>query len=120
VQAALDRGSAWMLREPIAASWFEDGKTVRQVIAKVPRKDNAGAAQRVLSEVLSGTRMAWAERFLLMAMWCQSATTKMHRGWALDFVVLTHALAGSAPLETIPIMNSIAMQTVMAARTSGW
>ncbi|MEA2771402.1 MAG: hypothetical protein QOD93_4364, partial [Acetobacteraceae bacterium] len=45
---------------------------------------------------------------------------KMHRAWAGDFVVVTHALAGTTPLETIPIMNSIAMQTVMAARTSGW
>ena len=120
VQAALDRGAAWMQREPIAASWFEDSKTVREVIAKVPRKDNAGATLLVLNEILPGARMAWAERFLLMAMWCQAATTKAHRGWTAEFVILSHILTGNAPLETIPIMNSIAKQTVMAARSSGW
>ncbi len=64
--------------------------------------------------------MAWAERFLLMAMWCQAATTKAHHARATDFVILAHALVGPAPLETIPIMTRIAEQTVMAARTSGW
>jgi hypothetical protein len=120
VQAALERGPAWMQREPIAASWFEDSKTVREVIAKVPRKDNAGAIQLVLSEILPAARMAWAERFLLMAMWCQAATTKAHRAWTAEFVILSHVLTGNVPLETIPVMNSIAKQTVMAARSSGW
>ena len=64
--------------------------------------------------------MAWAERFLLMAMWCQAAATKAYRAWAADVIILTHELVGTAPLTSIPIMNSIAMQTVMAARTSGW
>ena len=120
MRAVLDRGAARMLREPIAASWFEDGKTVRQVVAKVSRKDNAGAIQLVLNEVLPGVRLVWAERFLLMAMWCQAATTKAHRAWVVEFVILSHTLMGTAPLETIPIMNSIAKQTVMAARSSGW
>ncbi len=120
VQAALDRGIAWMQREPIAASWFEDSKAVRQVIAKVPRKDTAGAARLVLNEVLPGTRLAWAERFLLMAMWCQAATTKAYRGWTTEFTVLTHALTSEVPLKTIPVMNRIAQQTVMAAHSSGW
>jgi len=120
VEAALARGAAWMQREPIAASWFEDTQNVRRVVAKVPRTDNAGATRLVLDEILPGSRMAWAERFLLMALWCQAATTKAHRAWSGDFVILAHALIGPAPLETIPIMTCIAAQTVMAARTSGW
>ncbi len=120
VEAALARGVAWMSRQPIATSWFEDNPTVRRVIAKVPRRDNVGAARLVLSEILTGSRMAWAERFLLMALWCQAATTQAHRVWTRDFVILTHALTGTRPLETIPIMTSIATQTVMAARTGGW
>jgi hypothetical protein len=120
VQAALDRGIAWMQQQPIAASWFEDTKAVRQVIAKVPRKDNAGAARLVLNEVLPATRVAWAERFLLMAMWCQSTTTKAYRAWVTEFTVLTHVLTGVVPLEAIPVMNRIALQTVLAARGSGW
>lgn len=120
VHAALVHGAAWMAREPIAASWFEDDQTVRQVIAKRPRKDNAGAVALVMNEILPGSRMAWAERFLLMAMWCQAAAAKAHRVWAKDFVILSHALTGAMPLAAIPIMNNIATRTVMAARTSGW
>jgi hypothetical protein len=120
VQAALDRGVAWMQQQPIAASWFEDTKAVREVIAKVPRKDAAAAARVVLNEVLPGTRLAWAERFLLMALWCQAATTKAYRAWVTEFTVLTRVLTSNVSLETIPIMNRIALQTVMAARSSGW
>ena len=120
IEAALGRGVIWMQQQPIAASWLEDTPGVRRVIARLPRRDTVGATRLVLNEVLPATRMAWAERFLLMALWCQSATTKAHRDWAADFVVLTHAVASNTPLESIPIMTGIAAQTVMAARTSGW
>jgi hypothetical protein len=120
IQAALARGADWMFRQPIAASWFEDDQAVRRVIAKVARRDNAGATRLVMNDILSNSRMAWAERFLLMAMWCQAANNKAHREWARDFVVLTHTLVGSAPLQTIPIMTRIAEQTVVAARSTPW
>jgi hypothetical protein len=120
VEAALTRGAAWMPLEPIAASWFEDDQTVRQVIAKVPRRDNAGATRLVLNEILPKSRMAWAERFLLMALWSEASTTKAHQAWAADFIVLTHTLTTDRPLDTVPIMAWIATQTVMAARTSAW
>lgn len=120
VAAALRRGADWMPRQPIAASWFEDGPNVRRAIAGRPRTDLAGATRLVLGEILPASRMAWAERFLLMAMWCQAAASGSHRAWAADFVIVAHALAGATPLEAIPIMGSIAAQTVMAARNNGW
>jgi hypothetical protein len=120
IEAALVRGAAWMPKQPIAQSWFEDHQTVRQVIAKVPRRDNAGAIRLVIEEILPVSRAAWAERFLLMALWCEAAASKTHQDWAADFIVLAQAVAGPRPLDTIPIMTVIAAQTVMAARTSGW
>lgn len=120
IAAALARGATWVQREPIAASWFEDDQAVRQVVAKVPRRDTAGAIRLVLTEILAASRMAWAERFLLMALWCKAAISKAYQDWASDFIVLTHALTSGEELDTIPIMTAIATQTVMAARTSGW
>ncbi len=118
--ATMDRITDWMSRQSVAASWFEDHQDVHQVIAKVPRKDNAAARALVLTDILPGRRAAWAERFLLMALWCDAAAQAAHRRLGRDFVVLTHELTGTAPLQTIPVMIMIAEQTVLAARTRSW
>jgi hypothetical protein len=120
IRSAQRRMADWMARVSVADSWFEDHQDVRRVIAKVPRRDNAAARQVVLTEILPGYRAAWAERFLLTALWCQSAMSATHRGWANDFVVLAHAVAGETSLEDIPVMVAIADQTVIAARTGAW
>ncbi len=120
IQAALTRMAEWMARVSVAASWFEDHQDVHRVIARVPRKDSAAARGLVLSEILPSRRMAWAEQFLLTALWCQAAASATHRGWTADFIVLTHAVAGVMPLEENPVMVAIADQTVTAVQIGGW
>ena len=111
---------AWMSEHDVSQSWFEDRQSVHRLLAPARSSDNATAVRRVLDDVLPETRLAWAERFLLIAMWCDAATSPMHRSWAADFVILAQSVAGSEPLDTIPAMVRIAEQTVLSVRSAGW
>ena len=55
-----------------------------------------------MNDILPARRAAWAERFLLMAMWCQAAVDAKHRGRARDLMPVAHALTGDAPLDDDP------------------
>jgi hypothetical protein len=74
----------------------------------------------VLAEVLPAQRGAWAERFLLMALWARAAKAPAARGRFTDFAILAHALSSEAPLADIPIMKAIADRSVFAARAGVW
>ncbi|MBS0638230.1 MAG: hypothetical protein U1E70_23180 [Acetobacteraceae bacterium] len=119
-EASFRRMLDWMADHDVAHSWFEDHQDVHRLIATVPRTDNPAALRLVLEQVLPAQRLSWAERFLLIALWCQSASSMVHRGWARDFIILAHAVAGSEPLESIGPMKRIAEQTVLTARTVAW
>jgi hypothetical protein len=119
-EQALRRVVEWMPAHDVSHSWFEDHQEVHRLIATVPRTDNQAAIKLVLAQILPSQRMAWAERFLLIALWCRAAYSMAHRAWARDFITLAHTVAGAAPLESIPVMRRIAEQTVLTARISGW
>ena len=120
VREAYRRGLVWMTKDPIIGSWFEDGPRVREALARVPRKDRAKMAAIVMSEVLPVTRNQWTERFLLMAMWCEAAIDPKYRNRARDLIPVAYALAGDAPLDSIPVMGVIATQTIQAVLSGAW
>ena len=119
IAGSLARGPT-LTRDAIAKSWFEDGPELRAVIASAPKGDKAEAIRRVLAEVLPAQRGAWAERFLLMALWARAAKAPAARGRFTDFAILAHALSSEAPLADIPIMKAIADRSVFAARAGVW
>jgi hypothetical protein len=118
--AANRRILAWMSNHDVSHSWFEDHQSVHRLITSVPSNNKTAAVRRVLDEVLPASRTAWSERFLLIAMWCDAAASSTHRSWTSDFVILAQSLAGSEPLDTMPVMVRIAEQTVSSARSTGW
>jgi hypothetical protein len=120
VEAAFVRGLTWMAKDQLIGSWFEDGPKVRDALASLSRTDMAGMVNVVMNDVLPPTRTLWAERFVLMAMWCQAAVDAKYRGRARDLIPVAHALAGETPLSAIPIMGVIAGQTVRAVLVGAW
>ncbi len=56
----------------------------------------------------------------MMALWSQAAAEAKQRAKARDLVLVAHALANDEPLETIPVMEFIAAQTVHATLLGGW
>ena len=102
------------------SSWYEDGPEVREALGQVQRDDHAALLDVTLNQVLQPNRMAWAERFLLMALWSKGSTETKHRNRARELIAVAHALAGDAPLGAIPIMALIALQTVRETLEGGW
>jgi ABC-type iron transport system FetAB permease component len=74
----------------------------------------------VMTDILPAKRAAWAERFLVLALWCQAAAEAKQRAKARDVVLVAHAVAGDEPLNAIPVMSMIAANTVRATLLGGW
>jgi hypothetical protein len=72
----------------------------------------------VMNDILSEKRAEWAERFLMMALW--SASDAGRRTRTRDLVLVAHALVGEQPIDTIPMMSIIALNTVRATLLGGW
>ncbi len=120
IEAGFARGLEWMAEDEVFGSWFEDGPQVQQALAKLPRTDKIGMIGVVMTAILPDKRAAWAERFLMMALWSQAAGEAARRAKARDLVLVAHALAGDGPVGAIPIMAVIAMQTVRASLLGAW
>lgn len=120
VVSGFARGLGWMAEDDVFATWYEDGPQVQQALAKLPRTDQAGMTAAVLTQVLPPRRTEWAERFLMMALWCQAARDPKQQAKARDLVLVAHALAADGPVDKIPIMAIIALQTVRATLLGTW
>ncbi len=120
IEAGFARGLEWMTEDEVFGTWFEDGPQVQKALAKLPRTDQVGMIALVMTDILPDKRADWAERFLMMALWCQAAAEAKQRDRARDLVLVAHALTGDQPLDAIPIMAVIAMQTVRATLLGAW
>lgn len=114
-----ERGLDWMKDDPLLASWYEDGPEVRKALTE-PRRSRAAMLEAAMDDILPPHRMEWAERFLLMALWCEASAEARYRGRAPELIAIAHALTTDAPLDTIPVMGLIARQTVNEAIEGGW
>ena len=120
IAASLRRSETWTRGNDMFATWFEDGKAVRDLVASVPRRDNAKALRLVLDEGLEQLRGAWTQRLLLLTLWARGTTDKPHRGRWTDFLILAHCLASGRKLADIPLMRTAAQRTVSVARGESW
>jgi hypothetical protein len=120
IEMAYARGLEWMVDDDVLGSWFEDGPQVQKALAKLPRTDRTRMMAAVMSDILPDKRAEWTERFLMVALWSQAATDKAQQAKAADLVQVAYALAGDAPLESIPAMELIADQTVRGVLLGGW
>jgi hypothetical protein len=120
IDAGLKRGADWLSKDDVFASWFEDGPQVQQALAKLPRTDQARMIGVVMNDILPKARAAWAERFLLMALWSEASRDAKQRSRARDLALVAHALVGEGPIDAVPPMGVIALNTVRAMLLGGW
>ena len=120
VLALQEAALAWMQDESIAGSWYEDGPEVRDALTGIAVTDIGSLLLAVLDRVLPPRRGEWTERFLLMALWCAASQDAEQRARSACLTVVARALTGDRPLDEIPVMRLVAMQTVRQAAEGGW
>jgi hypothetical protein len=116
---ALRDSAEWCDEHHFAASWFEDDAEVDKVIATVLKKKRItmdaewSAVQAIIKSILEKRRKTWLERLTLNALWLKSSK-KAPLPWHQMFHLAEVVSETSFPLSEIPLMESIAIQSLGA------
>jgi hypothetical protein len=116
---ALKDSVDWHEEHHFADSWFEDDaevdKVITAVLKKKRNKTNAewSAVQAIIESILEKRRKTWLERLTLNALWLKSAK-KSPLPWHQMFHLAETVADTSYPLSEIPLMESIAIQSLGA------
>ncbi|MBC7962546.1 MAG: hypothetical protein H7Y05_06345, partial [Steroidobacteraceae bacterium] len=116
---ALRDSADWCDEHHFADSWFEDNAEVDKVIAAVLKKKrnrpdaNLSAMHAIIDNILEKRRQVWLERLTLNALWLKAAK-KSPLPWHQMFHLAEAVGDTTFPLAEIPLMESIAIQSLRA------
>ncbi|MCW6507403.1 hypothetical protein [Lichenifustis flavocetrariae] len=111
VEDAHRRSLTWMQEFETVASWFEAGEDVEALLR--PLKSRKQRLVAVTTKLLPGRRKAWAERCAWTSAVLKEEAEPDELLW-VDFALVSRDLAGTRPLEEIPLAGFIASATVEA------
>ncbi len=112
VTEILRTSDEWATIGGLSDSWFEDDQEVQDVLAKSRSRQLEMLMQWVLEEIVEKRKLKWAERFLWLALWLKEAPPELLSPWP-QFTILARELAKDRPAREIPLMEQIALTTVM-------
>lgn len=111
IAATLKRTRTWLQTRDFAASWFEQGDEIEARIHQYVQQGVPELGLEFTDFILGDeAREKWYHRFVKLALWADSNIKKRGPNCA-DFVVLANALKQPGPLENIPLMRAIALET---------
>lgn len=110
-EKALNRSAKWLEKADYAQGWFEqDDELEDRVNAFFSHSIPEGALSTV-DYLLSPHCNKWRDRFILLALWAKHNCNKRGPQWQ-DFAIVSEAIASAKDLHDIPIMRSIAYNTL--------
>ena len=114
--AAHVEAAGWPDQFETVASWFEAGETVETLLRPIATRGKR--IQAILTQLLPGRRLFWAERCAWMAATLRGSATDDSDEW-VDFALVARDLASGEPQSAIPLFDVIAETTadVFAAST---
>jgi hypothetical protein len=115
---ALQDSVDWCQELSFTFSWFEDDADVDKVIAGVMKKNRKGhgewpAVHAIIDNILEKRRGIWLERLILCTLWLKSSP-KPPLPWHQMFYLAEAVADQSIPLTEIPLMESVAVQSLGA------
>lgn len=116
---ALKNSGDWCYEHHFADSWFEDDAEVDKVIEAVLKKKRnrpdaeLSAMYAIIDNILEKRRQVWLERLTLNALWLK-ASKKSPLPWHQMFHLAETVAQTTFPLAEIPLMESIAIQSLRA------
>ena len=123
IAASLQISGAWVAKNQMVESWFEDDAAIRPLASGIARLNPQVGVQRMLEEILPARREVWAERLLLTTLWLQAGSgdaAPADDGCWQDCAVLAHELLAGRQLAELPAMVAIAERSVAVARANRW
>lgn len=112
IRLSLERGMAWMEREPYTKSWFETRQDIDALInrhtsiQRGKKKTNIAEAIHELHETgFESVRQKWMEQFVWMALMTKSQPAIKNQELWKDFTTLAYVLQQGWPMRKIPMMH---------------
>ncbi len=115
VTEILATSDEWAWVGGLSDSWFEDDQEVENILVESRIQQVDELAQRVLHEIVEKRKLKWAERFLWLALWLKEGPPDLLSPWP-QFIILAQELSRGRSVREIPLMEEIALTTVMALR----
>ncbi|MBW4055823.1 MAG: hypothetical protein HIU83_10565 [Proteobacteria bacterium] len=115
----LKDSAKWCEEHHFADSWFEDDAEVDKVIAAVFKKKRNktdaewSAVYAIIESILEKRRKIWLERLTLNSLWLKSSKNPP-LPWHQMFHLADAVADSTLPLAEIPLMESIAVQSLGA------
>ena len=117
VAGALAESADWPETVAFAFSWFEDDAALDREVEKTQGRkkalDPGAAIVRILQAIMEKRRAVWLERLVLTTLWLKSSP-KPPVPWHRMFHVAQALSDQTVPLKDIPLMHSIAEQSLRA------
>lgn len=116
---ALKESANWCEDYAFTSSWFEDDVKVDRLVEGVLKKKRKGAdgeyaaVYALIDNILEERRSIWLGRLILCAMWLKSSS-EAPLPWYQMFYLAEAVNDKSIPLTGIPLMETIAVQTLGA------
>ncbi|MBL4608415.1 MAG: UPF0149 family protein [Pseudomonadales bacterium] len=108
---ALSRSAKWIEKAAFSQGWFEQDDQLEKRVHKFFSHDLPEESLSTVDYLLSPHRAKWRDRFVLLALWAKHNTKKRGPHWQ-DFAIISAAIDSSKDLHDIPIMRSIAYNTL--------
>jgi len=105
----------WSKDCPLLPTWYEDDAEVEELLKSTRVRKPERLVELVVGRILEPRRLKWAPRFAHVADWLHEVERAEEALWH-SFAVVALEVERGRPLMEIPLMATIAVQTVMAHR----
>ena len=128
VEKSYARSKNWLYTKKHTESWFLESHEIDKLVNTYSSYDALGSrvtkffevVDVVLNEYMELYRDEWAMHFLMVALWSKAKARSNEVFWQ-DSLIIAHSINNGDALASIPIMHTIAKETVMnSIKTMHW
>ncbi len=113
IDEIIESSDFWGSIGSLSDSWYEGGREVHDLLAESDDEDDGELLRRVFDEIVEPRKSKWTEHFVWTALWLKEAPEDRELPWR-QFTVLARELADGRPSAQIPLMDIIALTTIVA------
>ena len=110
-EKALNRSAKWLEKADYAQGWFEQDDALEKRVNQFFSHNIPEGFPSTVDYLLSPHRQKWRDRFILLALWAKHNDKARGPKWQ-DFAIISEAIDSRDDLHDIPIMRSIAYNTL--------